>query len=109
MSTKTNKNIYSSNTHLIILIIIIIVLIILAVFLPKSKNTIDNSVNNNSTQVEIIDGQGYLPNSSGVTNSQNNSNSPQQNPATVEDLGGNATTSGGIDNLLKDKDIQVNK
>lgn len=102
-----NKNTYSSNLKFIIPVLVVFILIILAIFLPKSKDDTTSEINNNPTQVEVIESGGTLPTSQGVENNKDNSNSPQQNPATVEDLGGNNTSSSGIDDLLKDKNIEL--
>jgi len=102
-----NKKPSSSNTQFIILLIIIVILTILAIFLPKAKDAQNNEVNNNPASIEVIESQGTLPSSQGVGNSQENSNSPQQNPATIQDLGGDNSAPGNIDNLLKDKEIEL--
>ncbi|OGD65806.1 hypothetical protein A3F08_01805 [Candidatus Berkelbacteria bacterium RIFCSPHIGHO2_12_FULL_36_9] len=106
--TKNQK----PNIKNLILIFSILILFIIG-YQASKNNTINYKFENNNTEVEVIDSSGETPQTGVMDGSSGNTLEPtvnplEEGPATIEDLGGNAGST-SIDELLKDKTIEVNK
>lgn len=96
-----SKNYRSQVLGLIVIIIIITIIGIL--YSNKSSQAVQTG---DSSNVTVIDSSGLAPNNQSTSTSQSVDNN--LGPATVQDLGGNSGAT-NIDQLLKDKEIQVGK
>lgn len=105
---SVSRVVWGNNLQIMILIIATMILLGISIYFEKIKTASNYRVPDTSNiQVEVTGGQGALPDNPAAKNNQDNSSSPQQGVATIQDLGGNASQSAGIDDLLKDKQIQV--
>lgn len=106
MSKNQDKRASLDNFQILILIIFILILIIVGYRASNSKS-IDYKFAPNNTQVEVVGSSGQIPSNTSVQDSKT-STGQQLGPATVQDLGGNSGAT-NIDELLKDKQIDVGK
>lgn len=106
MKKEKNNPVYFKIIFPIILIIVLITLI----FIIKGNDDSKLPTDLNSDNFEVIVRDSSVSDTPNNTSqdSTKNSNSNQLGPATVQDLGG-STGSTGIDELLKDKQIEVEK
>ncbi|MCL5795359.1 MAG: hypothetical protein M1338_03295 [Patescibacteria group bacterium] len=89
-------------------IVLIIILVVLGIIFTISNNKqTPKSANNDANNVEVINSQDLLPQTQSKQEENNTDNSPQNGPATIEDLGGNRASQQNIDDLLKDKEIEI--
>jgi hypothetical protein len=104
-----NKQNYSSyQFKIIILIFIGTILVILGIIFTINNNQpISTSTNNGANNVEVVNSQNLLPQTQAKPEETNTNSSPQGGPATVEDLGGSKSGTQSIDELLKDKEIEI--
>lgn len=88
---------FKKNCQYLIPIILIILLVVIGIIFILSKKTqaIPASTNNDTSEVEVKNFDNSID------------NTWQNGAATVEDLGGNKNSHQNIDELLKDKEIDV--
>jgi len=106
--TKSEKN----NSKYIILAIFICILFGFGIYFSLSKKTTDYPYIPPEGEVKIIEANGNMPQTVPTEIKQDNTvGSPMdaERPATIEDLGGDKNTPTNIDELLKDKNIDVSK
>jgi len=99
--------------YIYVITAIILIIVIFGIGFAYKRQVISNQYNFQAAgEVKIIDGSGQpQPNVPVGEEKADSVHSPinPESPATIEDLGGNKSNPTNIDQLLEDKNIEVNK
>lgn len=116
---KKNKPVYSKKdkektiiNYKLIIIAILITIVFSAAIAIKNRNIHNYQDTPAQGIINVIDSTNSVPENNPVEKGKSDSvHSPAnpEKPATIEDLGGSRLAPGNIDQLLKDKNIEVNK
>lgn len=108
MTKKKNSN--QAYFKIIFPIALIIILIALIIISNKSDNNKSStSLNSDNFEVMVRDSSVSDTQNDSSQDSTKSTDSNQLGPATVQDLGGSSSSPTSIDELLKDKQIEVGK
>ncbi len=105
-SEKSYKFKVINYKYLIPIVLIVILTIIGIIFTVSKTQAIPPSTSNNTSEVEVRSSDNLLPENTAKPDNSSD-NSVQNGAATIEDLGGNKNSHQNIDDLLKDKEIDV--
>lgn len=111
MSRNQNKQAFFEKRQILLMGIIVILLIVAVLTsLPKKEESQPSQlIIPDITEIEIINSSGEIPQTPLIGENRSKSNFPQQGPATIQDLGGNTSPPISIEDLLKDKTIEISK
>lgn len=93
-----------------ILVIIILSVVAIIVSLPKKEKSAPYQlIIPDNTEVNVIKSSSELPDIPAIEKNATDNNSPQQGPATTQDLGNDVNQSISTEDLLKGKEIEIKR